>query len=435
MLPKHVGGLGTYAVVGSAGAKGQGTPEAPVGATRCSGADEAVEFKMAQRTTSDEPLSDPSSTPASDDTGSVTFDRYLFQAGVAFPHVLDCALGGQTVGVWMEHHEDLALEQTGAVRWRFIQIKTRDEDGRGWRFNELLKDGISHLRDTYLRFPDEPAQYELHIQGPIARDDLLDAFITRVQGRRDECIRKLQDELSLPADQARDFFEKLRIIRVKIGRAAIDDSCRVQLLRISTTTDAATIDGVFVRIRDRIIEAMRAQNDGILFPECVLHPTGDEGTKQTLAKKMLDQAELRPLLDALAPKAPALLRPMIDVGDTQSALVEKLRRAGASDEMVVLATTLRANASWREKEFLAGGGDPAQLDDLQLRLLSLATPICEAAQHPDSPATHAWSEIGARLHAASVSYDPNRIFGGDPDFLMGHVCELSDRCKIGWRPS
>ncbi len=67
-----------------------------------------------------------------DDSGSDAFSRYCYQAHVAFPYCLDCALDGGVLAVVPEHFEDIAIER--ADYWQLIQIKTaQNEDLGPWK--------------------------------------------------------------------------------------------------------------------------------------------------------------------------------------------------------------------------------------------------------------------------------------------------------------
>jgi hypothetical protein len=70
------------------------------------------------------------------ETGTDTFIRYRDQAEVAFPICLRFAKVGDVLSVTPEGLEDLLVEEP--VRWRFIQVKTRDAGLGGWLYGDLL---------------------------------------------------------------------------------------------------------------------------------------------------------------------------------------------------------------------------------------------------------------------------------------------------------
>src|ERR1035437_1260020 len=78
---------------------------------------------------------DPSQLVPSNDTGKSSFERFCYQAHIAFPYCLNCALGGDVVCVVAEHIEDLAVETNEG--WRFLQIKTRDPEKGPWTLSDL----------------------------------------------------------------------------------------------------------------------------------------------------------------------------------------------------------------------------------------------------------------------------------------------------------
>src|SRR5262249_30441950 len=107
-----------------------------------------------------------------DDTGADTFRRFRFQAEVAFPYCLNCAIGGSIKSIVMEHFEDIAIEE--ATRWRFQQIKTRNLDRGPWKLSDILKSGggIDALFRTYQAVKDHGnIRLELLLEGALKRPD------------------------------------------------------------------------------------------------------------------------------------------------------------------------------------------------------------------------------------------------------------------------
>src|SRR6266536_5660975 len=82
-------------------------------------------------------------TPPPDDSGSDAFQRFGYQAHVAFPFCLRCYFAEDVdegvIAIYCEHWEDLLVEY--ADKLRFVQIKTRDASRGPWKYRYLLDDG------------------------------------------------------------------------------------------------------------------------------------------------------------------------------------------------------------------------------------------------------------------------------------------------------
>src|SRR4051794_33739899 len=114
-------------------------------------------------------------TPPPDDSGSDAFQRYAYQAHVAFPFCLSCYFVGDVVAIYCEHWEDLLVEYVD--RLRFTQIKTRD-GGRGpWRYSHLLEQSgaLRSLLRTHQALGtivvDRPIEYDVRLEGAVDSGD------------------------------------------------------------------------------------------------------------------------------------------------------------------------------------------------------------------------------------------------------------------------
>jgi hypothetical protein len=110
-----------------------------------------------------------------DDTGRVTFERFRYQAHVAFRFCLEAAAGGDVQAFVCEHFEDVAVQLIGG--WRLAQIKTRDPELGPWRLSDLLarRGALRALHRTHQALAElddtDTCRLEARLEGAIARDD------------------------------------------------------------------------------------------------------------------------------------------------------------------------------------------------------------------------------------------------------------------------
>jgi hypothetical protein len=111
------------------------------------------------------------STPPPDDSGADAFQRFAYQAHVAFPFCLRCYFEGDIVAIYCEHWEDLLVEYID--RLRFTQIKTRDASRGAWKYRHLLDDGgaLRSLLRTHRALAAiseaRPIEYDVRLEGAV----------------------------------------------------------------------------------------------------------------------------------------------------------------------------------------------------------------------------------------------------------------------------
>ena len=133
-----------------------------------------------------------------DDAGSDTFRRYRYQADVAFPFCLDCALLGNVAAIVPEHFEDIAVELRDGS-WILIQVKTRDADQPPWTLALLLGESgpLRSVLRTHRALEGFEGQlrYELRLEGGLRVDDpayeLTDGGPPLGPATRSTCARRL----------------------------------------------------------------------------------------------------------------------------------------------------------------------------------------------------------------------------------------------------
>lgn len=116
-----------------------------------------------------------------------------------------------------------------------------------------------------------------------------------------------------------------------------------------------------------------------------------------------------------------------------TALEGKLRRAGATDQIVADAKVLRANAAIREAEVLAAAISDVSpsLADVRARLKVMANSVV-AASHAAPSGPTVWAAVMARLGPEGAAVDPRGLFHADQMLLLGELCQISDLCEFAW---
>src|SRR5258707_3366351 len=108
-----------------------------------------------------------------DNTGSVTLDRFGYQARTAVRFCIACA-SGVIKRVYLEHYEDIVVEYSD--RWIFIQVKTRESHLLPWTLKDAEK-GLKSLYRTFTNVSATNAEYLLYLEGGVKRDDLLSCLV------------------------------------------------------------------------------------------------------------------------------------------------------------------------------------------------------------------------------------------------------------------
>lgn len=375
----------------------------------------------------------PTEITPPDDTGSETFARFIYQAHVAFPLCLYSASGGDIENIYAEHIEDVALDC--GLRWRFLQIKTRDGDRGPWKLSDITASGGA-IHSLWRAFgavgPETAATYELHLEGHAVSKDLIDNLRTP-EGRTDAAlVARIQDAVGCDEETARTFTS-----RMVVTTAPVRSSIEAHNLRLLGDQAPALTESEKHTIYDRVIGAitlaMTAGRLGSDWPQQLLTP-GDGSAASVLESKRITRAAAQSLFTGLSGHARPLLRRIIDTSPQPSVLEQKLIAGGATAPLIESAKSLRANASIRRFEHLGASmsEESGLLDDVRERLQSVTVGLM--AEHSPGPKAAAmiWNRLLERLVASAAVVDPNRIFAQDAHLLLGEVCEMADECLTDW---
>jgi hypothetical protein len=309
---------------------------------------------------------------------------------------------------------------------------------RAWKLADLTsKGGALHgaLR-TYRALGTLPATVEIHLEGPIDRRDSIHCLLTPGRAEDAALAATLRERLKLDDGERDALLIRLRLVPSHPTR----DTIQAQNLRLLMNNQAGHLSAdvlktVYDRILLLIFEAMQARALPSKWKETFLTKGVARGkAATTFLQKRLLSAHFAAFAEVLSTTPQPLLRRMID-GKEQlpTQLEQKLILGGASLQIIEHAKMLRANASRREYEVLAGEMfDDGVLEDLKTRLLVRAHGLIDEHGAGKKPAAAIWNRLLQMLSEQCTVIDSRGVFTRDPDLLLGQICDLSDQCRSGW---
>lgn len=370
-----------------------------------------------------------------DDSGSLTFARYCYQARVAFRYALACAQGQSVVMLVPEHFEDVAISHENA-EWSFLQIKTRDAGQGPWRLTDVIgADGaFRSLLRTYRALASSGVTMTLVacLEGAIATGDDLLRFAGAACTDED-VIRRVRERLELSAAEVASFVPLLRVLP-ESPMSAIDAVNVRRLAACMPSHAASDIESAYGRVLALIQSGMEAALHGADWPLGSVSPGSSAPAR--VEGKIIDRGRLRWLSDQMEAHPVPLISRLITTDKwPASQLEEKLLAAGASIDVLRNAAEMRAASDqWiveRQAASLWPDDDISDDVDFRLRYLAIAS-VARYSGHP-APANLAWADVHQRLATEAAVHDPNRVYSQDSVLLMGRVCSLSDQCAFQWR--
>lgn len=362
-----------------------------------------------------------------DDTGTTTFERYCYQARVAFPYVLACAGDEPVRSVIAEHFEDVAVEFEDGT-WHFLQIKTRD--AVTWHLSDVLSSPNGAFRSllrSFRHLSGHSVTLLACLEGVIAPGDALNSFVGEPCTDAD-AISRVAEKLVLTAEETAHFVPLVRV-QVHPGREVIDDVNLRRLGDLLPHLAMPAIRDLYNRCLATIYRAMEASLVGEEWARLVVDP---DFVRTAAAGKVLDSTELEFLRTQIGGRNyPLLTRLFRTDVPAPTTLEEKMTSAGVSEQVLRNAAELRAAADAWAIEQQAAELWPADevSDEVDFRLRSLATAVIAGER---GGVDAAWSELQNRIAAQAASVDPGRTFRQDPFLLLGRVASLTDACHVGW---
>jgi hypothetical protein len=390
------------------------------------------------RTTNVSVAKNPGELTPPDDTGSTTFQRFRYQAHVAFPFVLACGLGSDVLSVILEHIEDLVLECRDC--WRFIQVKTRDAERGPWRLSDLTTTGgaLHSLHRSYeaVKELSVATTHELFLEGTAHRTDDIQ-LLRNAEGRATEALQdKIGEALNIIKEDAGRFLQRLRLKTNVPTRSAIQATNMRSLGSQAPHLTAGTLESIYSGIVRNLDDAMAAELGTVLWGDILRHPDDtDAATRALFEAKRLTRDMIHPLLGPVTGAVRPLLQRFLDPNAAApTALEQKLLSGGATSEIVRHAQVMRAKATILATEYAATafGDEDDYLADIEERLLVVIDGLRAAHAVSPTPAPLIWNDLVTRLPGLADTVDLRQIFRRDPYMLLGHICELSDQCVTDW---
>ncbi|MYT68312.1 MULTISPECIES: dsDNA nuclease domain-containing protein [unclassified Streptomyces] len=387
-------------------------------------------------------MDDPIEVEAPDDSGSTTLRRYEYQVHVAAQGVLEMlAADGSVEHVTCEHIEDIVIARKGDIRcapgdllWDFQQVKTRDAV-EPWTLTDVLAKGaLKSLWRTYQSLQAVHLTYQLTVavEGPLDLADEPLAALARGAGHDNAtCLSRVTTHLKKPEqDQVRDFLS-----RVRVRRLPRREDIEARNLRVMSGLGGPTATvGLIEALYTEILRLTRNATQGRLGPQWQRLLALDVQAT-LLMDKRITQATVSDVRQRLLRPDHILLGEVADLlvaEETQ--LVRKLRRGGASSEVIEDAQMMRAHADYHRLTEVARGAWPedAVETDLDQRLVFLARRMKRAQNENPRPADAIFDSLQESLQTRPEEVDRHPLFARDGVLLMGRACAVSDQCKFDW---
>lgn len=379
--------------------------------------------------------------PQPDESGADAFERFRYQAHVAFLFCLACWRSEDGIkAVYCEHFEDLLIEY--ADRLRFIAIKTRNPEYGPWRLQDLSRasGAFRSLLRTFNAVRDSgdprPIILEARLEGAIRRGDPLEALKPpRPDPLPNELMEACTKPLGLEKAEVETFLAHVVVQDRAPARDVIRGGNLETFMRLYPRATAEQISAAYDASIALLESAMTADVLADQWPAAVLSSPdtlGEELARRAEAKR-LDAMRLATALDGLSGQEATLLTAVLDPEFLEATALEgKLVAAGANPTTILRAKEMRARAGIHLASLQARSREShdERLEDIRQRLLTTADAV--AASSGAGHADGVWLGVLDRLRQQPAAFDPSGVFAQDPLLLAGHVCQLSDECQFGW---
>lgn len=375
----------------------------------------------------------------SDPTGSVTFERFRWQAKLAVRAWLGSLAGDGVLAVVCEHVEDLTVVESTA--FRFAQLKTRDKGS--WTTAKVCESGhaVHRLAQSYLAAEAagivDRSRFEVWLEGPPSEAKATRIFFDDPTQATADVKRKIR-EFGVRGRRLDDFLSKLTVHCHQPARPSVD---AVIVRSIGAIWPALTMDQV-EQLYETLLQAAESA-------QAASEPPPSVRAAMTAAQVDPASPDVWGTIDAQALTAPKLraLCPPLPADSDQDLLARaatgeatvlelKLTRAGASHNTVQAALLARADADVSAAGSRASGvmSDSAE-QALDTRVLTAAQSIAALAALSGTtlvrPAEHIFHTLMSNV-ADTSALDVAGLFGHDHRLVVGHLCSVSDQCRYAW---
>lgn len=377
-------------------------------------------------------------TTPPDETGLDTFQRFAYQAHIAFQYCLDCYFKGDVLAVVVEHFEDVVIEEATVLR--FLQIKTRNPDRGLWTFRDLCEEGgaLRSLLRSHRALKDveesREIRYEIFLEGSGKKKEF-EGLRVGGNGPTERQVALCCDKLGIEQGEAEELLSRVTVRDGQPLRDMIEARNVENVIRAAGHLSGEDIRNIVKETVELIKTAMLAEIDpddwtrGLLAPD-----TLEDEARNAFERKRIQREVLQPILSRLEGGDADLLATVADEKLlTATALERKMRAANATQEVIRMAKEYRARATIRVAAYRASTlfDTGAVLDDLDTRLLDLARTVAEQVGSSDK-ATEIWGRLHERTHQNPSALDRRGALDADAILLLGQICDLSDRCLFRW---
>ena len=378
---------------------------------------------------------------SSDPTGTLTFQRFVWQAKLAVRAWLGvfAGAGAGAVAVVCEHVEDLAIvELTG---FRFAQLKTRDKGS--WSAAKVCESGhaIERLVASY-KLADEAgivglSQFEVWLEGPPSEQKSTTDFFADPTSATEDIKKRIRG-FGLTGAKLTDFLMRLTIRCHQPARQTID---AVNIRLVGATWPALSMHEV-ERLYETLLQAAEAAQGASEPPASVRNAIqgaranpGAAGVWDPIASQTLTEQQLRSLCPPLPADTDQDLLARAAAGEA-TVLELKLVRGGASGATVQAALLARAEADVAATSARASGSLTAIAEGaLDSRLLDSANSLASLAASNGTtlmrPAEHIFHSLMSNV-ANTAALDVDSLYHRDHRLVVGRLCSVSDQCRFGW---
>lgn len=376
---------------------------------------------------------------ASDPTGILTFERYLWQAKLAVRAWLGILGGTGIIAVVCEHVEDLAIVET--TGYRFAQLKTRDKGS--WSASKICESGhaIHKLVASYKLAKDagiaRMARFEVWLEGPPSEQKETTIFFADPSSASEGIKRKIRG-LGITGAALTDFLKRLSIHCHQPARQGVD-ALNVRLIGAIWPGQSMTqIENLYATLLG-VAGSAQSASEPPLSVRTALQAGRDapyaSGVWDPIASQVLTEQQLRSLCPPLTADTDQDLIARAASGEA-TVLELKLVRAGASEETVRSALLARADADVVATGARASGSMNEDTEGaFDTRLLSVAGSVASLAGATgislSCPAEYIFHNLMSSV-ANTAAIDVHGIYNRDHRLVVGHLCSVSDQCRFGW---
>ncbi|MEU5454399.1 dsDNA nuclease domain-containing protein [Streptomyces microflavus] len=379
-------------------------------------------------------------------TGIKTFARYRWQAKQAVRHWLTCLKpDGGPLAIICERLEDITIVHSDGIR--FAQLKTRDRGSwsaksvcdKGHGVDSLVRT-FKSVRETGLH---ERGLFELWLEGPMSElKETVDFFAKPATAPAS--IRTKIVNLGLAKTDLNYFLDRMIVLVQQPSRPHIDAVILREMAALWPSRSISELEDVYTRLLDAA-SAAQAGDHPIGQIRRFLAQCADASDLPDVPDDMdvyvLSRAKIMALTPPLTAESDDELFARMSAGEGSSMLELKMRRAGASREVLQQAQLLRAQAEVVRQMSIASRTDLGKdLDDLREKVLTVARATAtrahlSGAMNPvaaSRPADFISAELLSNPHILG-QLDKADIFARDGIDVFGYLCQLSDECHFGWR--